>query len=154
MIFHYFTKTWKWSYGQYAHSGIRVRQKTRKNDKIEETAIFLKNSSLDSKADFWKKSTFGIWRLILTGYDRILNIEHIILTIQYMKTHIRNRYQISRLSRFIISNFLAEYVVFLVNCVFKLTIFEARTATAMGHLKGVFHVPQCSFVCTCVFDRV
>ena len=40
MIFHFITKQLKWSYGRYAHSGIRVRPKTRKNDKFEK-GLFL-----------------------------------------------------------------------------------------------------------------
>ena len=39
-VFHYLTKKWKWSYGQYTHSGIRVRPKTRENDKFEKKASF------------------------------------------------------------------------------------------------------------------
>ena len=55
MIFHSFTKKWKWSYGRDAHSGIRVKQKIRGNDKFEKRALFLKNDSPGLKADFPQK---------------------------------------------------------------------------------------------------
>ena len=45
----------KCPHGQYAHSGIKVQPKTRKNDKFEKRAISLKDSSPASKADFSKK---------------------------------------------------------------------------------------------------
>ena len=51
MYFHLFTKKWKWSDGQYAHSGIRVRSKLRKSDKFEKRTLFLKNNTPDLKAD-------------------------------------------------------------------------------------------------------
>ena len=35
MILYYFIKKWKWFYGLYAHSGIRVQLKTKKIDKFE-----------------------------------------------------------------------------------------------------------------------
>ena len=47
---------WKWSYGQYSHSGIRVRPKTMKNDKLRTRSISLKNSSPELKADFPNKN--------------------------------------------------------------------------------------------------
>ena len=61
-------------YGRYAHSGIRVRPKTRTNDKFKKRTIYLKDSSPDSKADFSEKLLFGNWRLMLGRYDIILNI--------------------------------------------------------------------------------
>ena len=54
-VFHIFTKSLIWSYGRYAHSGIRVRPKTRKNDKFEKRPLFLKNNSPGLKADFPQK---------------------------------------------------------------------------------------------------
>ena len=81
MIFHYFTKKWKWFYGQYAHYGIRVWQKTMKKVKFEKKAVSWKNSSPGSKADFSEKSLFGIWRLILGRYDIKWYIYDIILII-------------------------------------------------------------------------
>ena len=55
MIFMFLRKKWKWSYGQYAHSGIRVRPKLRKNDKFEKRALFPKNNSPGLKVDFPEK---------------------------------------------------------------------------------------------------
>ena len=52
LLFHQKVKMVLWSYGQYAHSGIRVQPKTKKNDKLGKRAISLKNDSQDSKADF------------------------------------------------------------------------------------------------------
>jgi len=49
MFFHNFTKSRIWSYGRYAHSGIRVRPKTRKKDMFAKKGISLKNSSLKLK---------------------------------------------------------------------------------------------------------
>ena len=81
-------KNIKWSHGQYAHSGIRVRPKRRKNDKFEKWIISVKNSSLDCNADFRKKSLVGVWRLILSRYDIRLHIYHIILNVRYKKNEI------------------------------------------------------------------
>ena len=67
---------------QYAHSGIRVRPKTKKNDKFEKTEYIPQGSSPDSKADFPEKSKFGVWRLVLSRYDIVLNIQHIALIVQ------------------------------------------------------------------------
>ena len=50
MIVHYFTKKWKWFYGRYAPSGIRVWRKTMKKIKFEKRPLFCKNNSLDEKA--------------------------------------------------------------------------------------------------------
>ena len=56
MIFHYFTKKWKWFYGRYTPSGIRVWRKTMKNDEFEQKGLCSeKNSSSDEKAIFQKK---------------------------------------------------------------------------------------------------
>ena len=60
---------------------IRVRPKTKKNDKIEKRTTSLKNSSPDSKADFSEKLVLGIWRLILVRYDIVLVRYDIILII-------------------------------------------------------------------------
>ena len=57
----------KLSYGRYTQCGIRVRSKTRENDKFEKRTLSLKNGSPDSKSDF--SFLFGIWRLILSRYD-------------------------------------------------------------------------------------
>ena len=87
-VLHYFTKKWKRSYGQYAHSGMRVRPKKIKNGKFEKRTMSLKHSSPDSKADFVKKSLFNTWRSILSRYGIILHIYHIILNMQYKYLHI------------------------------------------------------------------
>ena len=39
MIFQYFTKKLKLSYGRYAHSGIRVWRKTMTNDEFEKNGV-------------------------------------------------------------------------------------------------------------------
>ena len=52
MICHLCTKSRRWSYGRYAHSGIRVRPKTRENDKFRKRPISLKNNSLKLKVCF------------------------------------------------------------------------------------------------------
>ena len=45
----------------------------KENGKFEKK-LYLKNCSPGSKADFSEKSKFGIWKLILSRYDIILNI--------------------------------------------------------------------------------
>ena len=55
MIFHHFTKQWKWFYGQYTHSGIRVWRETLKNDEFGKRPLFWKNDSSDGKAIFHQK---------------------------------------------------------------------------------------------------
>ena len=70
MIIHTFTKKWKWSYGRYAHPGVRVWQNLRKKGRVWRKGLHLvKNSSPGSKADFSEKFSFGIWRLILSRFD-------------------------------------------------------------------------------------
>ena len=71
--------------GQCAKSGIRVRTKTRTNDKYEKILYFYKNSSPDSKADLGEKSKFGVWRLISSRYDIVFVRYGIILIIRYQK---------------------------------------------------------------------
>ena len=51
----HFTKSRIWSYGRYAHSGIRVRPKTRKKDMFAKKGISLKDSSLKLKVGFFTK---------------------------------------------------------------------------------------------------
>ena len=61
MVFHFCTKNEDDPMvDTHADSGIRVRPKTRENDKFEKRAISLKNSSPDSKADFSEKFVCGI----------------------------------------------------------------------------------------------
>ena len=54
MIFHFLNKSRIWSDGRYAHSGIRVRPKTR-NKNVREKNACLKNSCLKLKAWFFRK---------------------------------------------------------------------------------------------------
>ena len=54
--FHDFTKKTTRSYGRYAHSGIRVRPKTKENDKFGKNSIS-KNNSPGLKATFPKQVT-------------------------------------------------------------------------------------------------
>ena len=54
----------------------------------EKECISLKNCSPGSKADFGKKSKFGVWRFILSRYDIILCIQHRVLNIQCMKKRV------------------------------------------------------------------
>ena len=54
-VFHIFNKSRIWSYGRYAHSGIRVRPKTRKKCMFAKKGISLKNSSLKLKVWFFRK---------------------------------------------------------------------------------------------------
>ena len=61
-------------------SPIRLWPKPRKKYKFGKRAIPLRKSSPDSKTDFSEKSLLGIWTLILSRYDIILNIEHIIFS--------------------------------------------------------------------------
>ena len=61
MNFIFFTKKWKWSYGRYAHSGIRVWPKSRNKIKFEKRALPLKNNSPDSKADLTKLRPLGVY---------------------------------------------------------------------------------------------
>ena len=44
-----FTKKWKWSYGRYAHSGIRVWRKNNGNWRVRKKASILKTNSSDEK---------------------------------------------------------------------------------------------------------
>ena len=60
MIFHFLPKM-KMILGQYTHSGIRVWPKLTENDEFEKRSVSLKNSNPGSKADFWKRSKFGVW---------------------------------------------------------------------------------------------
>ena len=70
--FHFFTKSQILSYGRYAHSGIRVRPKTRKKNMFAKKGISVKNSSLKhSKCDFAEKSK-NRWILHLTNGFRML----------------------------------------------------------------------------------
>ena len=57
MIFHYFTKRWKWLYGRYAPSGIRVWRKTMENDEFEERPLSWKIVVRIKKHLFTKGST-------------------------------------------------------------------------------------------------
>ena len=69
MIYYDFAFLTKTSYGRYAHSGTRVRPKTRKNEEFGKRGISLKNNSPDAKTDLWKQSKFDVWRLILSRYN-------------------------------------------------------------------------------------
>ena len=102
--FHLFTKKWKWSHGQYTHSGIRVRPETRKNGKSEKGLyISLKNSSADSKADFSEKSKLCVWRWILSRYDIILVKNNNAWYLIYKMTSLLNRV----LNRALLGNYIA-----------------------------------------------
>ena len=73
-FFHKFTKSRIWSYCRYAHSGIRVRPKTRQQNMFTTKFIYLKNSSLKPKAWFVKKikkiDEFYIWQMGLECHTR------------------------------------------------------------------------------------
>ena len=68
----------KWFYGRYAHSGIRVRPKTKTNDKFEKNAS-LKKCRPDSKADFPKQ---------MCWYFEV-NIECVAYDIEYLTYNIK-----------------------------------------------------------------
>ena len=56
-----------WSIHTLWYKGFAKKEK----DKFGRTAIPLKNSSPDSKADFSKKSRLGVWRSIFGRYDTV-----------------------------------------------------------------------------------
>ena len=49
LVFHMFTKSRRLSYGRYAHSGIRVRPKTRKTKPFREKASLSLSQKLQPK---------------------------------------------------------------------------------------------------------
>ena len=69
-----------------------------------------------------------------------------ILNIQYIKSHVENRYKMSHLIGLIISNFLLEYVVFLM----KYVIFSSESEGGGGGEGGgeAVAAPQLSTVRT------
>ena len=78
MFFHIFTKSRIWSYGRYAHYGIRVRPTTRKKNMFTKKGISLKNSSLKLKVWLFKKTMIhDVRRFILSRYHIIWHIQHI-----------------------------------------------------------------------------
>ena len=68
MIFHYFTKKWKWFYGRYAPSGIRVWRKTMKNDEFEKKGLYSEKIVVRTEKLKKNKFLFGVWRLILSRF--------------------------------------------------------------------------------------
>ena len=112
MIFHYFTKKWKWFYGRYAPSGIRVWRKTMKNDEFEKRPLFWKNSSCDDKTIFQQKFLNGILRLILSRYDIEWVIYIIKLDIWYIKGPIKKNIRVNYIEFPIrIRCFLMKYAI-------------------------------------------
>ena len=64
MIFHYFTKKWKWFCGRYAPSGIRVWRKLREKTSLKKRPLFWKIVVRTEKQLFTKGSTNRwIWHL-------------------------------------------------------------------------------------------
>ena len=61
MIFHYFTKKWKWFYGRYAPSGIRVWRKSRKNDEFEKKNLYSEKIVVRIKKRFFTKGSTSRW---------------------------------------------------------------------------------------------
>ena len=74
MCFHFSTKTWKWSYGRYTHSGTRVLRKVRENVKFEKRPLYRKNDSSDYKNTFPTKgqriNEFHFWHMCFKWYTR------------------------------------------------------------------------------------
>ena len=66
------------SYGRDTHSGIRFRPKTMNNNKLTKVAYLSKTTQ--ARRLFLKKTKFGIWRLVLNRYDRVLHLRY---NIQY-----------------------------------------------------------------------
>ena len=108
--------------------------------KTPKRTSFFQKCSPGSKADFSEKCLSGIWKWILRRYDIEWHDYDIISIIQYTKGHIKNRYWISHLLKSIISNFLLEYVAFLM----KYVILCFVIASSWGAKDPAAKAPQAS----------
>ena len=100
MNFHYFTNKWKWFYGRYTPSGIRVGRKTMKIGEFEKKASILKKIAVRMKKLFFTKVSENRWIWHLYNVFRSAKP----IQIQPINPNLINKREISKKNRICFEN--------------------------------------------------